>query len=357
MKWRQKGLRLVGLCTLFATGAFAMAGLRAAQAPAYRVVEQTVPETVLTAEAGLTYDVEMTAPTSVWPAGARLEPDRALYTYAGDPVLHLRPILSLSGPRPGTVTGLSLLAVDLSGFNLLNLPIWQKPALPPQNWEVSEPLPGDSTPVRLEGPEVAIRMAEVRAKARQIRDDLGFIQSTEGMVITFTATVKATVDQRDYQLPLQVVLPIKLEEDGYAPGPLKKAVQSAEAKGERVETVQVPIGFLSRLSRQIGWLCCGVIWVLVGAVLLYMRKPRKQRTFGPFLSPSHQRFKDWITVGRVTPHDALVVQVLTLDGLVDLAIDMNKRVVLDPDRKQYVVIDEGVFYIFSPLEIDQRRGM
>lgn len=65
---------------------------------------------------------------------------------------------------------------------------------------------------------------------------------------------------------------------------------------------------------------------------------------------AHEEFDEWITAGRLpdavldTPH----VEVDSLEGLVDVAIDTNNRVIVDPDRKGYFVLGDGVCYTYVP---------
>lgn len=42
------------------------------------------------------------------------------------------------------------------------------------------------------------------------------------------------------------------------------------------------------------------------------------------------------------------IQVSSLEGLVDIAIDTNSRVINDPDRQGYFVLGDGVCYTYFP---------
>jgi len=48
---------------------------------------------------------------------------------------------------------------------------------------------------------------------------------------------------------------------------------------------------------------------------------------------------DWITVARIPEEgrDAAAIEVGTLEGLADIAIDTDRRVLEDPDRNLFVV--------------------
>jgi hypothetical protein len=57
------------------------------------------------------------------------------------------------------------------------------------------------------------------------------------------------------------------------------------------------------------------------------------------------RFDDWVSTGAVAsvPADAVVVR--DLGDLVDVAVDTGRRVVYDPERGLYVVLDDAAVYV------------
>ncbi|WP_136689529.1 DUF5305 domain-containing protein [Halorhabdus amylolytica] len=69
-------------------------------------------------------------------------------------------------------------------------------------------------------------------------------------------------------------------------------------------------------------------------------------------------YDEWITTGRVDDEDAdEVIRVDSLEGLVDVAIDTNGRVIEDERRHTFVVLDDDRRYHFErPPEPNQRRG-
>lgn len=66
---------------------------------------------------------------------------------------------------------------------------------------------------------------------------------------------------------------------------------------------------------------------------------------------TRERFDEWISRGRV-PKDTgqRSVYVESLEDLVDVAIDSSKRVIRDPERDQYVVIDGDIVYRYRQGE-------
>ncbi|HWT26416.1 MAG TPA: DUF5305 family protein, partial [Mobilitalea sp.] len=58
-----------------------------------------------------------------------------------------------------------------------------------------------------------------------------------------------------------------------------------------------------------------------------------------------RRFREWITEGSVEVDNRLNINILTLEGLVDLAIDLDKRVIHDRGKGKYYVFSEDIAYI------------
>lgn len=63
------------------------------------------------------------------------------------------------------------------------------------------------------------------------------------------------------------------------------------------------------------------------------------------------RFDEWISEGRLDrPPNARDVPVGSLADLVDIAIDSDKRVIRDPARERYAVLDGRIIYRFDPYD-------
>ncbi len=65
---------------------------------------------------------------------------------------------------------------------------------------------------------------------------------------------------------------------------------------------------------------------------------------------AREEFDDWITVARLPEEgrDATRIEVDTLGGLADVAIDTDRRVLEDPDRTLFVVFDGDRTYVYRP---------
>ena len=65
-------------------------------------------------------------------------------------------------------------------------------------------------------------------------------------------------------------------------------------------------------------------------------------------SVDHDNYMDWITEGNVGDYNKLIANILSLEGLVKLAVDLDKRVIHDAKLGKYYVLAEEITYIHDP---------
>jgi len=70
-------------------------------------------------------------------------------------------------------------------------------------------------------------------------------------------------------------------------------------------------------------------------------------------------FDDWITTARLPAErvNGTPIAVDSLEGLVDVAIDTDERVIEDRDRDRFVVLDDGVGYVYDPPAVPPTAGV
>lgn len=75
---------------------------------------------------------------------------------------------------------------------------------------------------------------------------------------------------------------------------------------------------------------------------------------------THEEFEEWISTGTVSTEliPSRQIAVETLEGLVDIAIDSNRRVIQDPHRGQYLVLLEEIAYTYeSPVPARKKDAL
>jgi len=215
-------------------------------------------------------------------------------------------------------------------------------------WSVTEPLESTGEQGVSPGETVetgfSVNVSAVDERADAIREELGAAPGSVESIVVVRTTYEGTVDGQPVSGSMTTELEIDSDGDVY-----RVNTEESTSVEERTETVAAdedvspaePIG----AGLLIGLGLVAIVATLVGRV---------QGRFD--LSPAEEHalvrteFEEWITTARV-PTDATdrpVVPVSSLEGLVDLAIDTDGRVIHDEVSGQYVLFDETFTYIFIP---------
>lgn len=89
------------------------------------------------------------------------------------------------------------------------------------------------------------------------------------------------------------------------------------------------------------------------------RRLSQRKDPGPIRDEIHrQRCSEWISAGRIRqPIGGQDVMMRSLEDLVYVAIDSKERVIHDPDRDLYAIMDDGMLYYYDPLEDPSEDAM
>jgi len=221
-------------------------------------------------------------------------------------------------------------------------------------WRVTEPLArqeatidtGERTRTTFE-----INVSRQRNETRAIEAELG---GTPGQVQLF-AVVRTHVETK---LDGQNMTETRTERLSVEPRGSTYSV-SGNVTGERTEEITepttVPIesdplrlygGSLLGLLGLVG--AAGLVWadrdgrLAVSAATVETIRTERQR----------EKFDEWISRGTVPEPsgDETLVRISSLEDLVDVAIDSERRVVEDEASGQFVVVVDGTWYVFEPAD-------
>ncbi|MFB6179870.1 MAG: DUF5305 domain-containing protein [Halorientalis sp.] len=197
----------------------------------------------------------------------------------------------------------------------------------------------------------AQNVSELRNESAQLDRQMG---GTPGSIKTYVVADVRTngrVNGQQVARSQQYELGISLENGIYRvddPGPVTNTTQQS-----RTVTVTTTPGPLRRLG--------GPVLTLLGIgglfVLGYLRYEgtialaESERAYLTY-ETARSEFDDWITRARLPPEaaDGPVVEVQTLEGLVDIAIDSDRRVIEDGDGEYVVTVGGLVYRYTAPLE-------
>ncbi len=215
-------------------------------------------------------------------------------------------------------------------------------------WSVTEPL--ESTTASDVGPgqpvetSFSVNVSEIDRRASEIRDELGAAPGSIESVVVVETTFEGTADGQPVSGSMTTELAVESSGDTYRVD--AGGSTTAEERTEVVSTDQEP----SLLELAGGGALAGVGFLVAVVTLV----GRYRGSFALSLAERHAivraEFEEFITTARV-PTDATdrpVVPISSLEGLVDLAIDTDGRVIHDEVSGQYVLFDDTFTYIFIP---------
>lgn len=232
-------------------------------------------------------------------------------------------------------------------------------------WRVIEPL--NATESTLGQNETAstgfrVNVSEQNNETREIERELGDAPGRVEMFVQVTTRVTATVENRRLNRTRTDRLTIEPGQSAYS--------VSTNETGERDEpirreTVTVPVE--KNITRIYGGAAFAVLSLGAAAGLAFAGR-REMLRLSPDAVAAFDRarkrdgFDEWISVGRVPEpgsRDRLVT-VDSLEDLVDVAIDSDRRVIEDTDDDRFVVIDGQVWYCFEfqdrSVDAEDARG-
>jgi len=224
-------------------------------------------------------------------------------------------------------------------------------------WQTSERLDRASSEALAAGDRqtvaATVNVTRVRNRIRQIETDLGASPGETSIRIVATTSVNATVGGEQVVREREDALAI-VTEDGTYDVTDESAGRSTDDVTTR-RTVPAEYGPL----RSLGGPLLSLSALVAAAVLGWARHTGRlavdpQRRRRRAVRRERDEFDDWITLGRLPEElaDRTVVETESLVGLVDVAIDSDRRVVEDRSTGLFAVLDGEVAYTFEPPGTD-----
>ena len=299
--------------------------------------------TTWTAEDDFEHAAVVRRDTRAFDAGAVLR-NRSTYFSAVAPVLNGSYVVTHGGDaEPATVeTDLRLVVSAVSGGD-------EGQVL----WDVTEPLATERTESLSPGEQFRVpyrvNVTEQSVLAERVREELGSTRGQTEVLLVAETTVETTAAGQAVSDERTARLSVVPTTDAYS---VTRELEQA-ASDPITEPVTVPVepdplaAYGSLVALVVG---------LLGAAAVGWADHTGRLDVSPETRAALDRqrerdsFDEWISVGRVPPvsDDRSVVTIDSLAGLVDVAIDSERRVVEDADSGVFVVLDGETRYEFQP---------
>ena len=296
------------------------------------VTEQTNPQTFST---GVDSSAVVTQPTELYEQGETLE-NRSVYFTSASPSFRLN--VTTSVPSDEQVEIGQRLELEALGVRNGQAFYSSTRTLVSTNRTVSDGQVRSSQRVNIT--ELSRELVAVEQEVQEV----GQFQLRLRLTVTYSTD--------DYQGTLQATAPFVIDGRAYfVDGSL--AADETETTVVSREVTQPPdpatYGGLGAL---------GAVFVVAAAVISRVESLLDPEALRRELV--HDQHAEWISRGEFpTSADKPYISILTLEDLVDVAIDTNRRVIYDPQIEAYAVIDssEVYYYAIEDVQADEWLGI
>lgn len=195
----------------------------------------------------------------------------------------------------------------------------------------------------------ASNLSNVQRRINEIEGDLSHRSGELNTSVVARVRLRGSVNGRPVEETLTYRLPLTLRDGVVRVGPSTAVERTRERT--TVARVETPPGPLERYGGPIG---AATAIGLLGTLTFARRRDYLPPSEEEHQTLEHERakseFEGWITAGDL-PHGIRSqprIEIDTLGGLVDLAIDTNSRVIRDRDTGNYYVIHGRFLYQYRP---------
>ncbi len=300
------------------------------------------------------YEVVTTQAASIWPADTVLDPASAAYSYTVRPQIRLAPVVMAEPFPQGQLAGTLLTTLTLQAINDTGKTYWSIPL--PKTAEQPFILQAETEnaqayqTVSFSAQPVLIDPALNYTRAERISEELGFENARIQLVAQIETTVSGQLDSLPVEKSLSTSWAIPLNQTSFSTPSTTETAASLTIYSESGAPSGALVMFRDQVQGAIqnnpATLAIDALLLIALVALGLSRKPLRQRRAASMID--HRRFREWITEGTVQMQDKTPIQVNGLEGLVDLAIDIDKRVIFDSVQKKYFVLDDQIIYSYDP---------
>lgn len=260
-----------------------------------------------------------------------IEGDLLAYFYNADPVLVITPTLSLSRDIATDLSVTAVTTIDIRAVDGDRNNYWIE-VVEKVNYPVLSL--GNEALVL---PEIELDIYEYYLESTVIREDFGSSVGILEVNVVTTYVIEGVVDGENIRRTLVDFTNIGVHSEFF------NVSESKSVNVVLLESIEETSFLYKLLTYEIVYVYLIVLY-LIGIIISVWYKNRQRNTE----YREHRKFRDWITDGTIDISDKTLVDIVKLSGLVDLAIDLDKRVIYDSNINHYFVLAEEVLYRYNP---------
>lgn len=312
---------------------------------------ENIQENDISLTASPEYEITSRKEVIPYPYGTIFDLGLATYFYATDPEINVNPKISVSGTGKLLIRGILDSQVILQAIDDEGQIYWKyvMRELPQQGFELSQNTEGEADHESFTSKPIFLNANAAYRLGMQIANELMFQNGTIQMLLTCNIRLNGSSNNTEFEKNMSVSLPLTLQQAGFVLPKPSDAATELSITIPKTNVEQIP-KFLSEIRRNSLQLATNFILLILLVFTLFLFRAKQSK-----MIILHRRFKEWITEGYVEIPDKLVVSILNLEGLVDLAIDLNKRVIYDNIKDQYFVLTEDMVYLYDPDQLKALR--
>lgn len=276
----------------------------------------------------------------VWPGGTIFDQGMASYFYAARPEITIIPRIKLHGPLQGELKGRIKSQVVIQATNDQKKLYWIYPVkeIKPKEFTLYQEELIEGSPIEYTADNISIDIYRNYEFLNEIREELMFRSGVIQIVVSSQIDIIGEMNGISIDKMIDHKIPIDMEDISF----------SIPRTQEMTSSISLyPMNSQSKLTlweRLEGQLLPLLTTLFLGILSLYFVIFGK----GPKPVTEHKRYREWITEGNVELKEGFHINILSLEGLVDLAIDLDKRVIFDSYRNKYFVLAEDIVYLYDP---------
>lgn len=307
------------------------------------IPESVSPVQQITVTAVSDYRIVSQKNLKAWPAGTVFDQGMIAYFYAAKPEVTVSPKVNLNGLTNGQLTGTIKSEVTIQAVNDKAEIYWSYPlqTVPEQAFTLSAGIAGTEDQFTYTAEGITLDTASAYDLVTKIGEELQFQTGVFQLVIASDIRLSGTIDGNVVSKDASIALPLTLQPSSFSAPQLTEITNEVEVtKAAEIPPLRQRIVDTAK-SDPYPFLLDAALIVLL--LLLVFIKGSKTKS-----ALEHRRFKEWITEGSVDIRNKYNISIFSLEGLVDLAIDLDKRVIFDVKLNKYYVLEESMVYTYNP---------